>query len=107
MRKPSTSFRFSPDLLARVDVVRGDVPRTRWIERAIEARLPKTEPVQCWKCGYVVMPDDPGMRVQYPTRPPQYAHAECPVVVRMEPEEVERAFKAWIGDPRVVEEPSE
>lgn len=31
--------RVPPELLARVDESRGDVPRERWIRRAIESRL--------------------------------------------------------------------
>jgi hypothetical protein len=32
-------LRVSVELLGRVDAARGDVSRTRWVERAIEARL--------------------------------------------------------------------
>jgi hypothetical protein len=39
MARKKTSMSFDEELLARVDAVRGDVPRSRWIERAIEARL--------------------------------------------------------------------
>jgi hypothetical protein len=32
-------FRVSPELLASIDEARGDVPRSRWLERAIEGAL--------------------------------------------------------------------
>ena len=37
--------RFRPELLARIDAARGDIPRTTWITRACEAALePASEP---------------------------------------------------------------
>jgi hypothetical protein len=56
------NLRLDPELLAEIDIARGDVPRNRWILRAIEAALgvaasprlgdprrperPKSEPVE-------------------------------------------------------------
>lgn len=37
-RKP-ISFRWPEELLERIDYVRGDVPRSRWIERQLETIL--------------------------------------------------------------------
>jgi hypothetical protein len=39
MAKKALPFRIDEDLLRRVDEARGDVPRTRWVTRAIEAAL--------------------------------------------------------------------
>jgi hypothetical protein len=39
MSKVAIGLRIEPDLLAAVDGARGDVPRTRWIERAIRQAL--------------------------------------------------------------------
>ena len=37
--KKSMSIRWDEELLERVDEARGDVPRARWIQRAIEEKL--------------------------------------------------------------------
>jgi hypothetical protein len=39
MTKVPKNFRFDPDLLDRIDEVRGDVSLTAWIERACRMRL--------------------------------------------------------------------
>lgn len=39
MAKVPLGLRLESDLVAAVDAARGDVPRARWIERAIEAAL--------------------------------------------------------------------
>lgn len=33
------SFRWSPELVERIDTARGDVPRSRWVRRAVEDAL--------------------------------------------------------------------
>ena len=38
-QKRMLSFRWTPELVAKIDAVRGDVPRTVWVLRAIEAAL--------------------------------------------------------------------
>lgn len=38
-RTARLELRVDPGLLARVDAARGDVPRSRWVERALEAML--------------------------------------------------------------------
>jgi hypothetical protein len=37
--KRPLALRIDPELLRRVDVARGDVSRTRWVERALESAL--------------------------------------------------------------------
>lgn len=36
-------LRVEPELLARIDAARGDVPRARWVQRALEQALPETQ----------------------------------------------------------------
>jgi len=38
-RRVKTSLTLSTDLLSRLDAIRGHVPRSRWIEDAVEATL--------------------------------------------------------------------
>jgi hypothetical protein len=38
MAKP-LSFRWDEDFVARIDEIRGDVPRSTWVQRAVELRI--------------------------------------------------------------------
>jgi hypothetical protein len=42
MAKKALPLRIDEKLLARVDEARGDVPRTRWVERALEEKLARS-----------------------------------------------------------------
>lgn len=49
MPKEYTSLRLDAELIARVDAIRGDVPRTRWLENAIRSRLASEYPDDHWQ----------------------------------------------------------
>lgn len=64
----SYSFRLPPDLMEKVDEVRGDVSRTRFVVRALEALEDE------WRCAKVAREADNG-------RPPTEQIAEAQVAV--------------------------
>lgn len=45
MKDARLELRIEPELLKRIDDARGDVSRTRWVERALEKALKASAPV--------------------------------------------------------------
>lgn len=47
-------IQFDPELLERIDAVRGDVPFAAWVRRACEARLQTDEELRCLACKRII-----------------------------------------------------
>jgi hypothetical protein len=43
------SFRWDPEFVARIDDARGDVPRSKFVRRAVEAALAGRESTESWR----------------------------------------------------------
>lgn len=70
--KKAVTFRLDPDLIQRVDEARGDVSRTRFLERALEAKLQPKISLGMPKRNHAMTTDPPGPAT-YDSR-----HYKCP-----------------------------
>lgn len=93
MIKP-VSFRWSPELVARIDSARGDVARTIWVRRAVERALSDTQgPLTKEQADPGPVPSPEGVRSAAP--------AEQPVIAALRAEELRRVSPSPQVAPRV------